>query len=138
MSNARVAVYIEFDSSLGRRYRKISRVLAFRSNAAFVLEKPKGVQRLPPGSWLIVPVIDGFPSADIHGCEAGRFAATYHPCSGGESNLFEKHALVSAYQPGIPFEVRTVIEPWVEVDRGTGNATDWLVRNHPGGELYAV
>jgi len=129
--------YIKFDSSLARVYRKISRVLAFRSDDAFVFHKPWGVQHLPEGSWVIVPLSNGQPTGDVYGCHREVFVTTYTPAGGDQPHTYEKHAVVHAYQPGKPFAVRTAVAGYSETDPATGGATDWLVCN-PGGEIYAV
>jgi hypothetical protein len=129
--------YTEFDQSLAQAYRKTSRVLAFRSDDAFVFHKPWGVQHLPEGSWVIIPVIDSRPTGDIYGCHREAFVSTYRPVGPDYPHTYEKHALVQAYQPGKPFVVRTTVAGYPETDPATGGATDWLVQN-PGGEIYAV
>ena len=129
--------YIEFDGLLARVYRKTGRVLAFRSDDAFVFHKPWGIQHLPEGSWIIVPLSDGRPIGDVYGCHREAFVTTYSPVGTDQPHIYEKHAAVHAYQPGKPFAVRTTVAGYSETDPATGGATDWLVQN-PGGEIYAV
>jgi hypothetical protein len=129
--------YIEFDQSLAKAYRKSARVLAFRSDDALVFYKPWGVQRLPEGSWVIIPMIDDRPSGDIYGCHREAFVSTYRPADPEHPHTYEKHAIVQAYQPGKPFAVRTSVAGYPETDPAIGAATDWLVQN-PGGEIYSV
>jgi hypothetical protein len=129
--------YIEFDGSQARSYRKTSRVFAFRSDDAFVFHKPWGVQRLPEGSWVIIPAVDSRPTGDVYGCHREAFVSTYRPAGPEHPHTYEKHALVQAYQPGTPFIIRTTIAGFSETDPATGDATDWLVQN-PGGEIYCV
>jgi hypothetical protein len=129
--------YVEFDRSFARAYRKTSRVLAFRSDHAFVFHKSWGVQHLPEGSWVIIPLMDGRPTGDVYGCRPEAFVTTYRPASADQPHAYEKHAVVHAYQPGKPFAVRTTVAGDVETDPATGGATDWLVQN-PLGEIYAV
>ncbi len=124
-----------FDPGRAARYRKTARVLAFRSDDAFTFEKPWGTQRLPPGSFIVIPLRATGPGGDVYGCHVDVFARTYRPCA--EPNVFEKHAEVLAYQPGAPFAVRTVIGSFVEVDPELGGERDWIVRN-ASGEIYAV
>jgi hypothetical protein len=128
---------LDFDRSLARAYRKTSRVLAFRSDDAFVFHKPWGIQHLPEGSWIVVPLIDGRPTGDIYGCHRESFVATYRLAGADQPHIYEKHATVRAYQPGRPFAVRTEVAGFRETDPATGGATDWLVQN-PGGEVYVV
>jgi hypothetical protein len=128
--------YTEFDQSLAKAYRKTARIVAFRSDDAFVFYKPWGVQHLPEGSWVIIPVIDGRPTGDVYGCHREAFVSTYRPVM-NHPHTYEKHALVQAYQPGRPFTVRTIVAGYPETDPATGGATDWLVQN-PGGEIYIV
>jgi hypothetical protein len=129
--------YIDFDRTSARAYRKSSRVLAYRSDDAFVFYKPWGVQHLPEGSWIIIPMTDDGPSGDLYGCHREAFVSTYRPVEGDRPHAYEKHAVVYAYQPGKPFVVRTTVGGYTETDPATGGATDWLVQN-PGGEIYAV
>src|SRR5215470_11014476 len=100
--------YIEFDQSLAKSYRKTSRVFAFRSDDAFVFHKSWGVQHLPEGSQVIIPVINGRPTGDIYGCHRETFASTYRRADPDDPHVYEKHALVRAYQPGKPFALRTL------------------------------
>jgi hypothetical protein len=129
--------YLEFDSTLAKAYRKTSRVLAFRSDDAFVFRKPWGVQELPEGSWIIVPLSDGRPTEDVYGCHRESFVSTYRPVAADQPHTYEKHAEVDAYQPGKPFAVKTIVADFVETDPATGGDTDWMVRN-PGGEVYII
>jgi hypothetical protein len=129
--------YLDFDRSLAKAYRKTSRVLAFRSDDAFVFYKPWGNQNLPEGSWIVVPLIDGRPTGDVYGCHREAFVATYRPAGGDQPHTYEKHATVYAYQPGRPFAVKTKVAGFCETDPATGGDTDWLVQN-PGGEIYII
>jgi hypothetical protein len=129
--------YLEFDRSLANCYRKVSRVLAFRSDDAFAFHKPWGVQYLPEGSWIIVPLVDGRPAGDLYGCHREAFVTTYRPVGSDQSQIFEKHAIVHSYQPGKPCAIRTTVADFIETDPAICGATDWLVQN-PGGEIYAV
>src|SRR5262249_11518977 len=110
--------------------------LAFRSDDEFIFKKSWGTQLMPPGSWLIVPMIGMRPGGDLYGCDAKEFAETYRPCA-GEANQFEKHTEVLAYQPGRPFMLPVLVGSHVEVERATGGECDWLVRN-PSGNVYPV
>ena len=130
-------VYIQFDGALARAYRKTSLVLAFRSDDAFVFHKPWGVQHLPEGSWVLIPLVDGRPTGDVYGCHREAFVGTYAAADNRHPNVYKKHAVVRAYQPGKPFAIRTTVGGFSETDPATGGATDWLVQN-PGGEVYAV
>ena len=56
-----------------KAYRKTSQVLAFRSNDAFVFHKSWGVQNLPEGSWVVVPLKEGRPTGDVYGCHREAF-----------------------------------------------------------------
>jgi hypothetical protein len=129
--------YLDFDKSAAKAYRKTSQVLAFRSDDAFVFHKPWGIQHLPEGSWVIVPLDDGRPTGDIYGCHREAFVTTYRLADSGQPHTYEKHAVVYAYQPGEPFAVKTVVAEFNETDPATGGATDWLVLN-PGGEIYII
>lgn len=129
--------YLQFDRSLAKPYRKTSRVLAFRSDDAFVFHKPWGVQSLPEGSWIIVPLKDGRPTGDVYGCNSKSFVRTYKLANADQQYTYEKHAVVYAYQPGEPFAIRTKVDDFIETDPAIGDATDWLVQN-PGGETYII
>jgi hypothetical protein len=129
--------YIKFDSSCARKYRKTSRVLAFQSEDPFDFHKSWGLQHLPEGSWIIIPLMEGRPTGDVYGCNREAFATTYRPTAGDQSHTYEKHAVVLAYQPCKPFVVRTIVAGYSETDPAMGGATDWLVQN-PLGEIYAV
>ncbi|CAL74579.1 hypothetical protein BRADO0648 [Bradyrhizobium sp. ORS 278] len=122
---------------MAKRYRKVSRVLAFRSDDAFSFQKPWGVQQLPEGSWIIIPLSNGQPTGDIYGCNREAFVETYGTVDGDQPNMYEKHAIISAYQVGRPFLLRTIVAGYAETDPAIGGPTDWLVQN-PGGEIYAV
>lgn len=131
--------YIEFDESLSRVYRKVGRVLAFRSKDPFDFHKSWDRQSLPEGSWIIVPLVGVQSSDDVYGCDGVEFAKTYQPVAAGQPHTYEKRGVVHAYRPGTPFIVRTVVRGRVEVDRAKGGAMDWLVRNtHGSGEIYRV
>src|SRR5687768_12998175 len=121
--------YLEFDKSLAKAYCKTSQVLAFRSDDAFVFHKPWGVQNLPEGSWILVPLKDGRPTGDVYGCNPEAFVATYRLAGGDQQHTYEKHALVYAYQPGKPFAVKTQVGSFSETDPAIGGASDWLVQN---------
>ena len=129
--------YITFDESLAKKYSKVSRVLAFRSDDAFVFQKPWGVQDLPEGSWIIIPLLEGRPTGDVYGCNREAFVRTYRTVDGNHPNTYEKHAVVRAYQVGRPFFIRTIVGGYAETDPAIGGPTDWLVQN-PGGEIYAI
>jgi len=129
--------YLDFDRSVAKLYRKTSQVLAFRSDDAFVFHKPWGVQNLPEGSWIVVPLNGGRPTGDIYGCHPEAFVTTYKPAGADQPHTYEKHGVVYAYQPGEPFAVKTKIGQYIETDPATGGATDWLVQN-PGGEIYII
>jgi len=129
--------YLDFDKSLAKAYRKTSQVFAFRSDDAFTFHKPWGVQNLPEGSWIIVPLNDGRPTGDAYGCHPTAFVTTYRPAGADYPHTYEKYAVVHAYQPGRPFAVRTKVADFVETDPATGGATDWAVLN-PGGEIYII
>lgn len=129
--------YLDFDKSLARPYRKMSQVLAFRSDDTFVFHKPWGEQRLPVGSWIIVPLSDGRPTGDVYGCNPEAFVATYAPAAARQQHTYQKNVVVYAYQPGEPFAVRTKVDDFTETDPATGGATDWVVQN-PGGETYII
>lgn len=111
-------------------------VLAYRSEHPFTFCKPWGIQDMPAGSWLIVPLNSGAPSGDIYGCHPDAFAETYRELPSVGPNAFEKHAVVQAWQPGIPFSVVTEIAGRVEA-AVIGTITDWVLMN-PGTELYVV
>ncbi len=128
---------MQFDRSLASAYRKVSRVLAFRSDDAFVFQKPWGVQKLPEGSWIIIPLLAGGATGDVYGCHREAFVATYRAAADNSPYCYEKHAIVYAYQPGEPFAVTTEVSGFEETSPATGGATDWLVQN-PGGEVYIV
>jgi hypothetical protein len=88
--------YLDFDKSAAKAYRRTSRVLAFRWDDAFVFQKPWGIQNLPEGSWIIVPLNDGLPTRDLYGCQPEAFVATYKRGESGHPYTYEKHAVVNA------------------------------------------
>jgi hypothetical protein len=128
---------LQFDGSRASEYRKVSRVLAFRSDDAFEFRKPWGVQKCPEGSWIIIPLLDGGATGDLYGCHREAFVATYRAAVGDSPHCYEKHATVRAYQPGEPFAEITEDAGFEETNPATGGATDWLVQN-PAGEVYIV
>ncbi len=127
---------LKFADSRARVYQKVSRVLAFRSDDAFVFHKPWGVQTCPEGSWIIIPLLDGGATGDVYGCHREAFVATYRTAD-ELPYCYEKHAHVHAYQPGEPFAVITEVAGFEETNPATGGPTDWLVQN-PAGEVYIV
>jgi hypothetical protein len=129
--------YVDFDTSQGTRYERVTEVLAFRSDDQFIFLKPWGRQELPTGSWVLVPLRDGSATGDLYGCHPEAFASTYKPAHSGEAHRYEKCAQIEAYQPGRPFALRTVVTGNGETDTPIGGAEDWLVRN-PGGEVYVI
>lgn len=137
MSNNRNVTYLEFEVALSRRFRKSSEVFAFRSDAPFTFDKPWGLQSLPAGSWVLIPVRDGHPTGDLYGCEHEVFVQTYRASRSGLPHTFEKVAEVRAYQPGFAFAVRTIVGGFVEVPENAAGPADWIVRN-PGGEVYTI
>ena len=128
---------LDFEIERSATYRKVGEVLAFRSESSFSFEKTWGEQRLPAGSWIVIPLQNGAPGADVYGCQADVFLETYCESSSGRPHAYQKIAKVRAYQPGHAFFVQTTVRGGVEVERNSGGATDWLVRN-PGGELYPI
>ena len=129
--------YVKFDPSRALCYEKVTTVLAFRSDDQFIFLKPWGRQKLPAGSWVLVPLRNGIPTGDLYGCHPEAFASTYKPAHSREAHGYEKWTKIEACQPGKPFAVRTVVSGDVETDPAIGGAEDWLVRN-PGGEVYVI
>jgi hypothetical protein len=128
---------IDFEIERSAAFRKVGEVLAYRSEHSFSFDKPWGEQRMPAGSWIVIPLPNGAPGSDVYGCQADVFRETYCESSSGRPHAYQKIAQVRAYQPGHAFFVKTIVKGSVEVERNTGSSTDWLVRN-PGGELYTI
>ena|GEM_PF-307673 len=131
---------IEFDEARARTYEKYQEVLAFQSGDAFCFRKPWGEQNMRSEGWVIVPLDeDGRATRDLYGCDADVFARTYEQSPSLRPNRYRKNVQVRAYQPGVAFEVDTVLpDGHREVSRsGTGSVDAWIVRA-PGGEVYPV
>ena len=84
-----------------------------------------------------MPLKNGRPTGDIYGCHPEAFVTTYKRAGVDQQHIYEKHAVIYAYQPGEPFAVRTKVGDFMETDRATGGATDWMAQN-PGGEIYII
>jgi len=118
--------YLEFDPSRGACYEKTAAVLASRSDDQFTFLKPWGRQRVPAGGRVLVPLTDGMSTGNLYGCHPARFEETYKPAGSGQAYTYEKCVPIHAYQPGIPFAVRTVVDGSAEVDPDIDDDEDWV------------
>lgn len=123
-----------FDSERAQRYRKSTLILAYQSASPFKFHKTWGLQDMPAGSWVAVPLDGQTPKRDIYGIEQQVFEDTYEPVA---PNIYRKVGAIEAYQPGHPFTFETETHAGTEVANGQGRADDWFVRN-PDGENYRV
>lgn len=129
---------IVFDPKRASTFRKVGRVMAFRTQDPVTFHKSWGRQEIAADAFVLIPLdATGTPTGDIYGCAETQFYETYAPVE-GRSRVYAKAAAVLAYQPGEAFQVRTQLaDGTVEVEAGTGLTTDWLVQN-PGGETYRI
>jgi len=135
-----MAQKIQFDDTRARTYRKRVEVLAFRSDDPMCFHKSWGSQDIRKGGWVIVPLSDTSEAlADVYGCDADVFADTYEPSPSGKPNRYRKKGTIRAYQPGVAFEVDTVLaDGHVEVAGSKAASHDaWIVRA-PNGEVYPI
>lgn len=131
---------IHFNDAKARTFRKRVEVLAFRSEDSVIFEKKWGEQRLREGSWIIIPLTDdGRVTQDIYGCDGAVFPETYERSPSLRPNQFRKKETVQAYQPGVAFEIDTILpDGYVEVASSKADSCDsWIVKG-PKGELYPI
>ena len=104
-----MAQKIKFDDKRARTYRKRIEVLAFKSDAAMIFEKSWGKQEIRQEGWVIVPLLNsGEASQDVYGCDKSIFETTYESSPSLRPNQYRKKETIRAYQPGFPFEIKTV------------------------------
>ncbi len=131
---------IKFDDSRARTYRKRVEVLAFRSDDPMCFLKSWGKQDVRSEGWVIVPLSDtGVATHDVYGCDAEVFAATYEPSPSLRPNRYRKKETIRAYQPGVPFEIDTVLaDGHVEVAGSRADSYDAWIVCAPSGEVYPI